>query len=126
MDISPDAINAFYQLQTTGEDQYTAFTRSEFNTEEVIVEMIGKPRNLMPNWVNILKEWLTPKARMVNLWMSTRLFPAILHSLVSNRRALLLYAMSKDLTINVGQVIRTKMRAMMNPMKKNQSIGFPR
>lgn len=89
IDISPDAINEFYQLQNTrvnsftGIDEYTAFIHSNYNVEEVMVELIGEPRNLLRNYIQ--KKSLTPKSRKLNLWIDARLQRASSHSLVSKR-----------------------------------------
>lgn len=126
VDISSMVINTFYNFRVMSDDEYMAFTKLDYNLEEVMVELTGKSRHLLPNWINIQKKWLTSKARMLNLWMIVRLMPATSHSVVSKRQVFLLYAISKGLTINVGKVINEEMRAITNPKKKTQPIGFRR
>lgn len=46
------------------------------------------------------------------------------HSVVTKKRGLLLYAMSKRILINVRRVINAEMKAMTNPKKKTQAIEF--
>lgn len=89
-----------------------------------MTELTSEPRNLMPNWVSP-KAWLTSKAWVLNLWMNARLLPSTSTSLESRRRALLLYAMCKSLSINVERVINEEMRAATHPMESNQAIDFP-
>lgn len=114
----------FYKLKVTGDDEYMAFTQSPYNLKEVMTKLTRELRHLMPNWINIKKEGLTPKTRMLNQWLSTRLMLATSHSVTAKKRALLLYAISKGFSINVGRVINTEMKAMTNPMKKTRAIEF--
>lgn len=51
--------------------------------------------------------------------------PATSHSVVAKNKPLLLYAMSKGLSINVGRVINEEMCDITNLKKKTQAIGFP-
>lgn len=51
--------------------------------------------------------------------------PATSHGVVAKRRVLFIYAIRQGLTINVGRDINEEIKAMKNPKKKTQAIGFP-
>lgn len=80
-------------------------------------ELTGQPRNLMPNWTNIPKVSLVSNAQLLNQLLNTRLMPTISQLLVTKRRVELLYTITKGLTINVGQIINAKIKAMITQMK---------
>ncbi|WP_369094844.1 hypothetical protein [Candidatus Burkholderia verschuerenii] len=121
VNFSPEAINAHFGLRRPPIDQFRTMQPSE---RDICLELTGaEPRT--DGRKHIPKADLTPKARLINLFVNSRIMPTTLNSEIRERRARLIYAISRDLAVDIGQVIREEMEAGTRPVRANASLGFP-
>lgn len=125
LDISARAINAFYKLKNIPQDEYSKFINSAYNVREITKELTGVPRDLESYWKALKKKLFTPQAKLWNAFVSARIMPTYVNSEVAKKRALLVYAILKGMTIDVGKIINYELHAATNARSKTQSIGFP-
>ncbi|KND56761.1 hypothetical protein BVER_02375c [Candidatus Burkholderia verschuerenii] len=120
VDFSARAINAFFDLPDLG----IHYDQRPVDERDIYRELTGQEQN-HADWRHIRKSELRAKARLINHFVRCRLMPTSSNPEVLKMRAHLIYAISTDVAVDVGRVIRDQMVAATKTSKSNLSLGFP-
>ena len=125
VDFTPKVINQVFELPNYSKDEYTAMLQQPLDIRTFTKTMLGVEKNLTADWKVLKRQELTHEARFANQLVSSRLMPCIVNDLVTRKRALLIYAILQNMTIDVGRIICSEIQEAANSGLKRRSLGFP-
>ncbi|KOM57627.1 hypothetical protein LR48_Vigan11g066000 [Vigna angularis] len=126
----PDSINRFLDTEWVGEQCQFALYIEEGTDFDDVESVLCVPRghfhrNRNGAVVNIRRTNLTPLAKYWMTFSHPNIQPCSHVSNITVSRALLLYCVLRDMSINIGQVIANEIQMCANTMNNKAPLGHP-